>query len=28
MTTAHDLTIVSLEARTEYPVERGDLSLA
>ncbi|MFJ5281174.1 GPP34 family phosphoprotein [Streptomyces parvulus] len=28
MTTAQDLTIVSLEARTEYPVERGDLSLA
>ncbi|MET9137198.1 GPP34 family phosphoprotein [Streptomyces sp. BPPL-273] len=28
MTTAQDLTIVSLEAPTEYPVERGDLSLA
>ncbi|AQS65736.1 GPP34 family phosphoprotein [Streptomyces pactum] len=28
MTTAHDLTIVSLEVRSDYPVERGDLSLA
>ncbi|WP_217167883.1 GPP34 family phosphoprotein [Streptomyces sp. AC512_CC834] len=28
MTTAHDLTIVSLEVGSEYPVERGDLSLA
>jgi hypothetical protein len=28
MTTAHDLTIVSLEIGSEYPVERGDLSLA
>ncbi|MFG2679697.1 GPP34 family phosphoprotein [Streptomyces sp. NPDC048392] len=28
MTTAHDLTVVSLEAPSEYPVERGDLSLA
>ncbi len=28
MTTAHDLTIVSLEVPSDYPVERGDLSLA
>ncbi|MGC9438429.1 GPP34 family phosphoprotein [Streptomyces sp. WG5] len=28
MITAHDLTIVSLEVRSDYPVERGDLSLA
>ncbi|MFD6188701.1 GPP34 family phosphoprotein [Streptomyces sp. NPDC060275] len=28
MTTAHDLTIVSLEIPSDYPVERGDLSLA
>lgn len=28
MTTAHDLTIVSLDVPSEYPVERGDLSLA
>ncbi|MEV4048262.1 GPP34 family phosphoprotein, partial [Streptomyces sp. NPDC049744] len=28
MTTAHDLTFVSLDVPSEYPVERGDLSLA
>ncbi len=28
MTTAHDLTIVSLDVPSDYPVERGDLSLA
>ncbi|MFJ6070794.1 GPP34 family phosphoprotein [Streptomyces sp. NPDC093065] len=28
MTTAHDLTIVSLEVPSDHPVERGDLSLA
>ncbi|WP_328564483.1 GPP34 family phosphoprotein [Streptomyces coelicoflavus] len=28
MTTAHDLTIISLDVPSDHPVERGDLSLA